>query len=293
MRSGLAVGDSSEISITVDESMRASLLGLPVHPLYGTASMIAHMEWAARQHILPYLEPGEEGVGYHVDVKHLAPAPIGAKIKIHSTVSELAPRRVTSQVQAWYGKTLIGAGQLVQALVQLEKFYPTQDPANNAAIPDTLPEPGGFNETPDNPPPAVLVSSNGKERLQLEILRWETNLFACTRYDEWLICRIHLKDASREISYEGAFLLRYELEEWLSAVQAMGQNQRSGYHSEFLEPIFNIQIAEGEVGEWACTFLLHPPEQSASRVNFIVTPTALQQFGQALADQLEGFPSQL
>ena len=63
MRDGLKVGEQVELTITVDERMRASLLGQPVHPLYGTAAMIEHMEWAARQHILPYLAPGEEGVG--------------------------------------------------------------------------------------------------------------------------------------------------------------------------------------------------------------------------------------
>jgi|GEM_PF-320902 len=282
MRNGLAIGDISEISITVDESMRASLLGKPIHPLYGTAAMIEHMEWAARQHILPYLESGEDGVGYHIDVKHLAPAPIGAEIKIHSTVSDIQPRRISSTVEAWWHKTLIGSGTVVQALVRLENFYATTT---------LLQKP--IDKSTDHVPPATLIASNGRDRVQFEILRWETSPFACTRYDEWLVCRVGIETNEIQTSYEGAFLLRYEIEEWLDAMRAMTQNQRSSFHSDFLEQVFNIQIAEGEVAEWACKFQIRPPEQTSYIENIIVTSPALEEFCQALAIQLEGFPSQL
>jgi fluoroacetyl-CoA thioesterase len=306
MRSGLVEGDKAEIIITVDDSMRASLLGKPVHPLYGTTSMIEHMEWAARQHILPYLEPGEEGVGHHVNVKHLAPAPIGAEIKIQSIVTEVTPRRVTSQVQAWWKDQLIGQGQLVQALVRMDQFYPEplSAPNGRAKAPVTVLPGNATTKTdhaisehpgpdPEAPPPAILASRNGQEHLQLEVIRWETSMFACTRYDEWLICHVRLETPEASHTHQGAFLLRYELEDWMNAVQGMAQNQRSAFVSDFLEPVLKIQIAEGEVGEWACTFQLSPPEQRMQTVSMIADSTALQVFANALAAQLEGFPSQL
>jgi fluoroacetyl-CoA thioesterase len=296
MRAGLAVGQQIEISITVDERMRASLLGQPVHPLYGTAAMIEHMEWAARQHILPYLEPGEEGVGYHVDVKHIAPAPIGATITIRSTVSQVQPRRVTSQVEAWWGHTQIGQGTLVQALVIAETLYACQ-PRSQSAPALTTGDAQAEDEQATVPPPAILMSRNGQKRLHLEVLRWESGMFGCTRYDEWLICRVWLETDEAQTSgqsvYEGAFLLRYELEEWLEAVEVMTQNRSAGFVSDFLEPVFKISMAAGEVGEWACAFQLTPPELAAQRLSMLVDPSALQQFATALAAQLEGFPSQL
>jgi fluoroacetyl-CoA thioesterase len=297
MRAGLEVGEKIEISITVDDRMRASLLGQAVHPLYGTAAMIEHMEWAARQHILPYLEPGEEGVGHHVDIKHLAPAPIGATIRICSTVSDIQPRRVGSHVEAWWNETLIGEGTLVQAIAPTEKLYacvqPKAPPVKASAPQHT---PTDAEEEPFIPPPALLASRNGQAQLRIEVIKWESGMFACTRYDEWLICRIQLKISAAqaaEVDYEGAFLLRYELEEWLEAVQAIAQNQRIGFLSDFLEPVFKIEMSAGEVGEWACTFQLTPPEQDARKVSLLVEPAALQQFGTELAAQLEGFPSRL
>ena len=117
MKTGLAVGHTYEYSLQVTEAMKARFGEVEVHDLYSTASMITHMEWAARQHILPYLEPGEEGVGYHIDVKHLNPTPIGAMVRVKSTVTQIEPKRVISFVEAWNDETKIGEGTITQALV--------------------------------------------------------------------------------------------------------------------------------------------------------------------------------
>lgn len=123
MKPGLSVGETYAFSLTVSEAMKGTLLDHPIHELYGTAAMIAHMEWAARQHILPYLEEGEEGVGHHINVRHLHPTPVGAEVRITSTVSEVGPRRVKSHVAAWWGEIRIGAGEVEQALVEKAILY--------------------------------------------------------------------------------------------------------------------------------------------------------------------------
>lgn len=133
MKPGLNLGQRYEFSVIVTEAMQARFGDVLVHPLYSTASMITHMEWAARQHILPYLEPGEEGVGYHIDVKHLKPTPLGATVRVAATVSELKPNRVSCQVEAWQeagtkpisAPKLVGQGIITQALVQLADLYPS------------------------------------------------------------------------------------------------------------------------------------------------------------------------
>ena len=123
MKPGLRIGDVREIVAVVGTQSQATLLGGPVHPLYGTAGMIAHMEWAARQHLLPYLEEDEEGVGYHINVRHLAPAPLGATICAQSVVTGLRPHRVISRVVVGWGEVRVGEGTITQALVSREKLY--------------------------------------------------------------------------------------------------------------------------------------------------------------------------
>lgn len=275
MKPGLPVGDCVEYIVTVTEAMRAQFDGATVHPLYATASMISHMEWAARQHILPYLEPGEEGVGCHVDVKHLAPTPIGAKVRIRSTVTEVTPSRVSSQVEAWNEQGKIGEGTFVQAIVPLEKLYGAAGSATALGS--------------DDPPPAVLGE------FSLEALKWETGMFPCTRYDEWLVCRTQLG----AVQQEGPFLLRYELEEWIQAMQGLVEGTRSAFQSDFLEPVLNVHMAGGEAGEFEVRVMLTPVQDNGQPTGLVesrawtVDKAGLRRFVEELTVQLEGFPSRL
>jgi fluoroacetyl-CoA thioesterase len=285
MKPGLQIGHQYEYTLTVREDMQAQFEQTVVHPLYATASMITHMEWAARQHILPYLEAGEEGVGYHIDVRHLKPTPIGATVRIRSTVSGIEDNKVSSLVEAWNETGKIGEGMLVQALVPLEKLY--------AGRPQTpLPV------APEMSTPAELVAINGESRLTLEILKWEYGGLACTRYDEWLICRARLRTLERNEVYEGAFLLRYELEEWLEAIEEMIRNRRSAYQSDFLEPVLNVRMEASEPGEFITMLTLTRPANGtqggpAVTARMEVSQKTLEEFRRQLSVQCQGFPSRL
>lgn len=282
MKPGLEIGHVSEFSVEVTPAMQPRFGDTVIHPLYSTAAMINHMEWAARQHILPFLEAGEEGVGYHVDVKHLAATPVGATVKIRSTVQALTPKRVVSVVEAWHGTQKIGEGTLTQALVSVNNLYAASEKTD--ALSDT--------ETPA-PPPAVLQSTNGQQTLHFEVLRWETGSLPCTRYDEWLICRVA---ASGHAPIEGPFLLRYEIEEWANTLKAIRQGHLPGYQSDFLEPVLKMTVEAGEPGEWQCVCRYgNPADPKAPSVilKMDVTATALRRFAAQIQHQIEGFPSLL
>lgn len=123
MKPGLKVGDSYALTLEITEAMRGELLGQLVHPLYGTAAMVAHMEWAARQHVLPYLEPDEEYVGYRVDIRHRHPAPVGARVTVRATVTDLSSDRVTCHAEATCGEVLLGEATVIQARVNPSLLY--------------------------------------------------------------------------------------------------------------------------------------------------------------------------
>src|SRR3990172_3239130 len=60
-----------------------------VHPVYSTWAMVRHMELASRKVILPFLEPGEDAVGYSVNVTHFAPTPVGMQVTVHATLQRI------------------------------------------------------------------------------------------------------------------------------------------------------------------------------------------------------------
>lgn len=118
MKPGLRPGATAELDVRVDESMVAHFdsLGL-VHPVYATWAMVRHMEEASRRLILPYLEPDEDAVGWSVEVVHLAPTPVGMRVRVRATLERLERRRVYTRVEAFNERTKVGQGRHVQALV--------------------------------------------------------------------------------------------------------------------------------------------------------------------------------
>lgn len=282
MKPGLAIGHVSEFSIQVTPAMQPQFGDTVIHPLYSTAAMINHMEWAARQHILPYLEPGEEGAGYHIDLKHLAATPVGATVTVRSTVKKVTPKRVISVVEAWHNGQKIGEGLLTQAIVPLQKLYATLSASEEEESPET-----------QNPPPAVLRSTDGQQTLTMEVLRWETGSLPCTRYDEWLVCRVQ---AEGRAPLEGPFLLRYEIEEWITALEGLLQGKSASYQSDFLESMLKLRIEARGSNTWRfISHCQHPVISTTPPVSIEmdVDTSALQQFTAQLHDQMEGFPSLL
>src|SRR5512145_2153614 len=75
MRPSLRVGNTAQVEITVTQDMCPAFDGIVVHRVYSTWSMAHHMELAARKVLAPHLEEHEEGIGSHLTIDHVAPAP--------------------------------------------------------------------------------------------------------------------------------------------------------------------------------------------------------------------------
>lgn len=118
MKAGLKVGQTAEIEITVEQEMRAQFEGQTVHLLFSTSSLVHQMEWVARKTILPYLETHEEGMGAQVDVSHLMLTPVGMKVKLRATVSEIRDRKIVCEVEAYNVRGKIARGTITQVIVE-------------------------------------------------------------------------------------------------------------------------------------------------------------------------------
>lgn len=117
MKPGMKIGRQATIHVDVTPEMYARFAGQIVHPAYSTVSMVYHMEWAARQIILPFLEEDEEGIGAEVHVKHLAPAVAGTTIAVTATFTERKGRAVICEVEAYRENEKIGEGRVTQFIL--------------------------------------------------------------------------------------------------------------------------------------------------------------------------------
>jgi|TARA_B110000495_G_C22930430_1_gene543869 fluoroacetyl-CoA thioesterase len=103
--------------MVVDKTMCPAFDGIIVHHVYSTWSMAHHMELAARKVLAPHLDEHEEGIGGHLSIDHIAPAAVGATIRIVAKAVSLQGDRLTCEVTAWEGDTLLGRGQQVQRVL--------------------------------------------------------------------------------------------------------------------------------------------------------------------------------
>lgn len=117
MKPGMEVGREETIEITVTEDMFAAFEGHVVHPVYSTVAMTYHMEWVSRKIILPFLESHEEGMGASVQLKHVAPSPIGSKVMLTATLVDIKDNIVETEVTAFNGLRLIGKGKVKQVIL--------------------------------------------------------------------------------------------------------------------------------------------------------------------------------
>ncbi|MFO7274041.1 MAG: thioesterase family protein [Bacillota bacterium] len=122
MKPGFVPGLRAEVEVVVDESMQASFAGRVIHPLYSTWSLVHHIEYAARRVLEPYLEPHEEGVGYAVEVRHLAPTPVGARVRAVAVLEAIEGNRVICRVEAFNDREKIAEGKQIQVIVEKSAF---------------------------------------------------------------------------------------------------------------------------------------------------------------------------
>ncbi len=84
---------------------------------FSTPSMIQLMEQASMAAVNHLLEPGQTSVGYEVNVRHIAPASLGARIIAHAELTEVQRNRLAFRVEAYDGETKIGEGAHRRAVI--------------------------------------------------------------------------------------------------------------------------------------------------------------------------------
>src|SRR6185369_5155148 len=97
----VAVGMAAEklVTVTLEMTVGHVVPGMPA--VYGTPTMILHMEMAAGSAIQPSLPPGYVSVGMMVNVRHLAATPVGRTVRAIARVVRVEAKSVLLEVEAW------------------------------------------------------------------------------------------------------------------------------------------------------------------------------------------------
>ena len=100
----------------------ASHIGSGTVRVLATPMMIALMEKTSRISVKPYLEEGEETVGIHVNVSHVASTPIGKKVWCDTELIDIDRRRLVFKVAVYNDNGLVGEGTHERFVIDVARF---------------------------------------------------------------------------------------------------------------------------------------------------------------------------
>jgi fluoroacetyl-CoA thioesterase len=118
-------GASDEMTITTTPDMGITHLGpnAPSMSMYSTPAMIQLIEGTCVRLMSRHVDPGEQSVGFRVDVKHLAPTVVGKKVTARVRLREVNGRRYVFDVEVHNEDGVkIGEGMHERALIDISRF---------------------------------------------------------------------------------------------------------------------------------------------------------------------------
>ena len=118
----IPIGTKGEFQLLVTSEVAITFLGTEGARVLSTPHMIGFMEMTCRNAVLPLLDAGHDTVGTHVNVAHLAAAPMGMTVTFRAEVTEVTERRIQFRVEAWDEKEKIGEGTHERAIIHVAKF---------------------------------------------------------------------------------------------------------------------------------------------------------------------------
>ena len=122
MKSTLEKNLSFKKTVEIDESRCIGFMGRE-GMVYATPKMVSDVEYACRDWLVEHLDPGEDSVGTHVTIDHLAATPLGLRVSIEVKVAEVDRRKVTFQFSVKDPIEECGRGTHVRFVVEKAKTH--------------------------------------------------------------------------------------------------------------------------------------------------------------------------
>jgi fluoroacetyl-CoA thioesterase len=111
-----------EKTFTVTDDLAVHFLGQEVTPALSTPGLVLWMELTSRENISSLLKDGEDTVGVSMSIKHLAPTPVGMKVRVLSRLVNVEGRIYTFEAEAYDELEKIGEATHTRAAINVMKF---------------------------------------------------------------------------------------------------------------------------------------------------------------------------
>jgi predicted thioesterase len=120
MKGSLKENLSFSKTIEVDEGRCIGFMGRE-GMVYATPKMVSDVEYACRDWLVGHLDAGEDSVGTHVTIDHLAATPLGLSVAMEITVEAIDRKKITFAFSVRDPVEECGRGRHVRFVVENEK----------------------------------------------------------------------------------------------------------------------------------------------------------------------------
>jgi fluoroacetyl-CoA thioesterase len=117
-----AIGTTNETRFVVENAQAIEFAGAGMPAVLSSPALIASLERAARESLVPFLEPGESSVGTEIELRHLAPTPPGDLVICTARIIQVAGATVSFQVEARDTHEIIARGFHRRQVISVERF---------------------------------------------------------------------------------------------------------------------------------------------------------------------------
>lgn len=118
----LRLKKTGKASIRVTRKNTALKFGSGSVNVFATPAMIGLMEKASINCVDIYLPEGYASVGTKIDIRHMAPTPVGMNVTATSELIEIDGRKLKFKVQAFDEREKIGEGAHSRYIIELTDF---------------------------------------------------------------------------------------------------------------------------------------------------------------------------
>jgi predicted thioesterase len=116
------IGAAFEQTFVVEQPHLIDFAGDSLPAVLCTPALVGFLENTARRALMPFLDPTEQTVGTEIELRHLAPTPLGETVTCRARVIGVEGSRITLQVEARDEHELIARGLHTRHVILVERF---------------------------------------------------------------------------------------------------------------------------------------------------------------------------
>jgi fluoroacetyl-CoA thioesterase len=90
--------------------------------VFSTPSMTLFVEMAANKLVAPHLAPGQGQVGLSVNIRHLAPTPLGKKVRAEAELTGIDRRRLMFKIKVFDEVEQVGEAEHERFVIDVDKY---------------------------------------------------------------------------------------------------------------------------------------------------------------------------